>query len=49
LPPTREKHLDKMGERATDTSVFALNDVVVPAVNQLGETGDGVQDRDADG
>ena len=36
-----EKHLDKMGQRATDTSAFALNDVVVPAKNRLGEEGDG--------
>jgi acyl-CoA dehydrogenase len=38
---TIEKHLDKMGQRATDTSAFALNDVVVPAENRLGEEGDG--------
>ena len=36
-----EKHLDKMGQRATDTSAFALTDVVVPAANLLGEEGDG--------
>jgi len=36
-----EKHLDKMGQRATDTSAFALNDVVVPAANRLGDEGDG--------
>ena len=36
-----EKHLDKMGQRATDTSAFALQDVVVPAENRLGEEGDG--------
>ncbi|HWQ24536.1 MAG TPA: acyl-CoA dehydrogenase family protein [Gaiellaceae bacterium] len=36
-----EKHLDKMGQRATDTSAFALTDVVVPAANRLGEEGDG--------
>ena len=36
-----EKHLDKMGQRATDTSAFALNDVLVPAENRLGEEGDG--------
>ena len=36
-----EKHLDKMGQRATDTSAFALTDVVVPAGNRLGEEGDG--------
>jgi acyl-CoA dehydrogenase len=38
---TIEKHLDKMGQRATDTSAFALNDVVVPAANRLGAEGDG--------
>ena len=38
---TIEKHLDKMGQRATDTSAFALSDVVVPAENRLGEEGDG--------
>ncbi len=38
---TIEKHLDKMGQRATDTSAFALQDVVVPAANRLGEEGDG--------
>src|SRR5918999_1824154 len=38
---TIEKHLDKMGQRATDTSAFALTDVVVPAENRLGEEGDG--------
>ena len=36
-----EKHLDKMGQRSTDTSAFALNDVVIPAANRLGEEGDG--------
>jgi acyl-CoA dehydrogenase len=36
-----EKHLDKMGQRATDTSAFSLSDVVVPAANRLGEEGDG--------
>ena len=38
---TIEKHLDKMGQRATDTSAFALQDVVVPVANRLGEEGDG--------
>jgi acyl-CoA dehydrogenase len=38
---TIESHLDKMGQRATDTSAFALQDVVVPAANRLGEEGDG--------
>jgi acyl-CoA dehydrogenase len=36
-----EKHLDKMGQRSTDTSAFALQDVVVPAGNLLGAEGDG--------
>jgi acyl-CoA dehydrogenase len=36
-----EKHLEKMGQRATDTSAFALNDVRVPAENRLGEEGEG--------
>ena len=38
---TIEQHLDKMGQRSTDTSAFALNDVVVPAANRLGGEGDG--------
>jgi acyl-CoA dehydrogenase len=38
---TIEKHLEKMGQRATDTSAFALHDVPVPAENRLGEEGDG--------
>src|SRR5215831_7085405 len=38
---TIEKHLDKMGQRATDTSAFALQDVVIPAANRLGEEGQG--------
>ena len=38
---TIEQHLDKMGQRATDTSAFALHDVVVPAANRLGEEGEG--------
>jgi acyl-CoA dehydrogenase len=36
-----ESHLDKMGQRSTDTSAFALQDVVIPAANRLGEEGDG--------
>src|ERR1035437_3991671 len=32
-----ESHLDKMGQRATDTSAFALQDVHIPAANRLGE------------
>src|SRR5690242_6714734 len=38
---TVEKHLDKMGQRATDTSAFALDDVRVPAANRLGAEGEG--------
>jgi len=36
-----ERHLDKMGQRSTDTSAFALQDVLVPAANRIGEEGDG--------
>jgi acyl-CoA dehydrogenase len=36
-----EKHLDKMGQRSTNTSAFALTDVAVPLENRLGEEGDG--------
>jgi acyl-CoA dehydrogenase len=36
-----EKHLDKMGQRATDTSAIAFQDVVVPVENRLGEEGQG--------
>src|SRR5262245_23750455 len=36
-----EKHLDKMGQRSTDTSAFALQDVAVPAASLLGQEGDG--------
>jgi acyl-CoA dehydrogenase len=38
---TIEKHLDKMGQRATDTSAFALTDVRVPVANLLGAEGEG--------
>ena len=38
---TLESHLDKMGQRATDTSAFALQEVRVPAENLIGEEGDG--------
>jgi acyl-CoA dehydrogenase len=38
---TVEKHLDKMGQRATDTSAIAFQDVRVPADNLLGEEGEG--------
>jgi acyl-CoA dehydrogenase len=36
-----EKHLDKMGQRSTDTSALAFQDVKVPAANRLGEEGEG--------
>src|SRR5881398_252346 len=36
-----EKHLDKMGQRATDTSAVAFQDVRVPAANRVGGEGDG--------
>src|SRR5919202_1226236 len=36
-----ERHLDKMGQRATDTSAIAFGDVCVPAANRLGQEGDG--------
>jgi acyl-CoA dehydrogenase len=36
-----EQHLDKMGQRSTDTSAFAMADAVVPAENRLGEEGEG--------
>ncbi len=38
---TIEKHLDKMGQRATDTSAIAFQDVKVPAANLLAEEGEG--------
>jgi acyl-CoA dehydrogenase len=38
---TIEKHLDKMGQRATDTSAIAFQDVTVPAANRLGAEGEG--------
>ena len=38
---TIEKHLDKMGQRATDTSAVAFQDVVVPVANRLGAEGEG--------
>jgi acyl-CoA dehydrogenase len=37
----REKHLDKLGQRATDTSAVAFQDVKVPVANRIGEEGDG--------
>ncbi len=36
-----EQHLDKMGQRSTDTSAFAVADAVIPAENRLGQEGDG--------
>jgi acyl-CoA dehydrogenase len=36
-----EKHLDKLGQRATDTSALAFQEVRVPAANRLGEEGEG--------
>ena len=38
---TVEKHLDKMGQRATDTSAIAFQDVKVPVENRIGEDGEG--------
>jgi acyl-CoA dehydrogenase len=38
---TVEKHLDKMGQRATDTSALAFQDVKVPTDYRLGEEGEG--------
>jgi acyl-CoA dehydrogenase len=38
---TIEEHLDKMGQRSTDTSAFAFQDVVVPVANRLGAEGEG--------
>jgi acyl-CoA dehydrogenase len=36
-----EKHLDKMGQRSTDTAALAFQDVRVPARNRLGGEGEG--------
>jgi acyl-CoA dehydrogenase len=36
-----EKHLDKLGQRATDTSALAFHEVRVPATDRLGDEGDG--------
>jgi acyl-CoA dehydrogenase len=36
-----EKHLDKLGQRATDTSALAFQEVRVPLANRLGEEGEG--------
>lgn len=38
---TISKKLDKMGQRATDTSAVAFVDVAVPVANRLGEEGEG--------
>src|SRR5918992_1438622 len=38
---TVEKHLDKMGQRATDTSALAFQDARVPVENRIGEEGEG--------
>jgi acyl-CoA dehydrogenase len=38
---TVEKHLDKMGQRATDTSALAFQDVRLPADHRIGEEGEG--------
>src|SRR6267378_3071693 len=36
-----DKHLDKMGQRSTDTSSLSFTDVRVPGSNRLGEEGEG--------
>jgi acyl-CoA dehydrogenase len=36
-----DKHLDKMGQRSTDTSSLSFSGVRVPAANRLGEEGEG--------
>jgi acyl-CoA dehydrogenase len=36
-----ERHLDKLGQRSTDTAAVAFQDVKVPAENRLGEEGQG--------
>ena len=36
-----DRHLDKMGQRSTDTSALSFTDVRVPATNRLGEEGEG--------
>ncbi len=38
---TVSKRLDKMGQRASDTAEFTLEDVAVPASRRLGREGDG--------
>ena len=36
-----DEHLDKLGQRATDTSALAFHEVRVPVANRLGEEGEG--------
>ena len=36
-----DRHLDKMGQRATDTSAMSFQDVRVPVSDRLGEEGEG--------
>src|SRR5438477_2435901 len=36
-----DRHLDKMGQRSTDTSALSFTDVRVPAANRRGEEGEG--------
>src|SRR4029079_3541573 len=38
---TVDKHLDKMGQRSTDTSALSFQDVRVPVSYRLGEEGEG--------
>jgi acyl-CoA dehydrogenase len=38
---TVDRHLDKMGQRATDTSAISFQDVRVSEANRLGEEGEG--------
>src|SRR5947208_11313273 len=38
---TVDKHLDKMGQRSTDTSALSFQEVRVPMANRLGEEGEG--------
>src|SRR5438105_13358110 len=36
-----DRHLDKMGQRSTDTSALSFQEVRVPIANRLGEEGEG--------
>ncbi len=36
-----DRHLEKMGQRSTDTSALSFQDVRVPVANRLGEEGEG--------